>query len=123
MGIHTHNPASAKSFLTSMEACMQSVLTLWQLVFRRRTPYLHLFLQETKQILTNKKLVLIQYYCQIKWIFSFLFFSFFLLCGTFITPAKQIQKLLHGIEMLPYQRKKGKEKENITICGIGFGVG
>lgn len=45
------------------------------------------------------------------------------MCGMFITPAKQIQKLLHRIEMLPYQRKKGKEKENTTICGIGFGAG
>ena len=45
------------------------------------------------------------------------------MCGMFITPIKPTQKLLHRIEALPYQRKKGKEKENSTACGNGFGAG
>lgn len=33
------------------------------------------------------------------------------MCGMFITPTKLLQKLLHRIEVLPYQKKKEKEKQ------------
>lgn len=45
------------------------------------------------------------------------------MCGMFITLAKQIQKMLHRTEILPYQREKGKEKENTTVLALELGKG